>query len=351
MSRYYVSGPMSGIPGYNFHAFDAATAALDFLGHEVVSPAEHDREVYPAIESTPEFAVGAPPVGFTYESVLGWDFKQIIDCDGIVMLPGWEASRGARAEKFVAEMTGKRVLHLVTVGAGIGLPWIEGAELRLVETPKPIIVGLSGYAQTGKDTAALALGALTFERLAFADALRTSLYNLNPSIKVKSHWTKLRTHVDLVGWEAAKKLDGVRSLLQRMGTEAVRNTIDDNAWVNVVRHRIEHAYDGMAEVTEPARFVVTDVRFPNEAKLIKELGGEVWRIKRDGYAPVNAHVSETALDDWPFDQHVRNVGDMQDYTNKVAFIALRRGLLNEAHTARLNEFFEAEDTALAESAS
>lgn len=343
MSRFYASGPMSGHPGYNFWSFDAAEAALTFLDHDVVSPAQHDRELYPGIDETPECIAGTPLDGLAYANVLGWDFKQIVDCDGIVMLPGWENSVGAQAELFVARAVGKRVLHLVTRGDGIGLPWTEGAELVLVEPPKPIIVGLSGYAQTGKDTAALALGALTFERLAFADALRASLYALNPTIKVKSHWTKLRTHVDLVGWEAAKKLDGVRALLQRMGTEAVREIIGQDSWTNVIRHRIDHAYDGMDEVTEPARFVLTDVRFPNEAKLIKELGGEVWRIDRADFKPVNAHASESALDDWDFDEHIYNNGrDLQSYTNLVAEMALARGLLPAGIAERLNAFFNAD---------
>lgn len=342
---------MSGLPGYNFAAFDAATACLDFLGHDVVSPAEHDRQLYPGIDDTPECIAGVPLDGLTYASVLGWDFKQIVDCDGIVLIPGWERSVGAQYELTVAKATGKRVFHLVTSdGGGIGLPWVEGAELRLIEPPKPIVIGLSGYAQTGKDTAALAFGALDFTRLAFADALRESLYALNPTIKVKGNWTKLQTHVQKVGWEQAKKLDGVRALLQRMGTEAVRNVIAEDAWTNVVRRRIEGAYAGFDTQPEPARYVITDVRFPNEAKLIKELGGEVWRIEREGFGPVNGHPSETALDDWPFDAIVANEGDLTTYTNTVAETAARRGVLSPIITERLLAFFDA-DTALADTAS
>lgn len=337
--RLYITAPMTNVPCYNHVAIDAAAEFIKHAGHESVSPAEHEREVIPHIADTPGYATGARLDETHRLPLLTWDLHQVLDCDGIVVLPG-KGGRGMRIESDVARATDKRIFHLVTVGAGIGLPWIEGAELRLVETPKPIIVGLSGYAQTGKDTAALALGALTFERLAFADALRASLYALNPSIKVKSHWTKLRTHVDLVGWETAKKLDGVRALLQRMGTEAVREVIGQDSWTNVIRARIEHAYDGMAEVTEPARFVLTDVRFPNEAKLIKELGGEVWRIERAGFKPVNAHASESALDGWDFDKHIYNNGrDLQSYTNVVAEVALNRGLLPADIAARLGEFF------------
>lgn len=339
--KLYVSGPMSMMPGYNFASFDTAAQVLDYLGHDPISPADHDRELYPGIDETPECIAGTPLSDLSYANVLGWDFQQIIDSDGIVLIPGWEASRGAQYELTVARACGKRVFHLVTNGGGgIGLPWVDGADFALIEPPKPVIIGLSGYAQTGKDTAALALGALGFTRLAFADALRESLYQLNPTIKVKGNWTKLQTHVQTVGWEQAKKLDGVRALLQRMGTEAVRMVIDENAWTNVVRARIDHAYDGFDTQPEPARYVITDVRFPNEAKMIADMGGEVWRVHREGFAPVNAHASEAALDDWPFDAHLTNDGQsIELYTNVVAETAWLRGVLDPAVSERLAAFF------------
>ena len=50
----------------------------------------------------------------------------------------------------------------------------------------------------------------------------------------------------------------------------------------------------------------TDVRFPNEAQKIKDLGGVVWRIEREGVAPVNSHISEYAILDYPFDAKIPN---------------------------------------------
>lgn len=344
--KLYVSGPMRNIAQFNFPAFDAARDYLNWLGHEVFSPADNDRAVWPECEQAPGFAEGTSysgdvaPIGYSFHKLFVWDVQSLSDADGIVLLPGWERSEGAALELHVARAFRLRTFHLVTKGSGIGQPWIENGELSLVELPKPVIVGLSGYAQTGKDTAALTFGALGFTRLAFADALREALYVLNPSIKVKGNWTKLQTHVQRVGWEEAKRLDGVRRLLQRMGTDVARNIIADDAWTAIMQRRIEASYTGFDETPEAARYVITDVRFPNEAKLINDLGGEVWRIEREGYGPINNHPSETALDDWSFDARIANDGaDLTLYTNVIAETACLRGLLDDATTERLLEFF------------
>ena len=63
MSKYkkYLAGPMRNYPQFNFPAFDSAAAYLRVLYGSlatVVNPADHDREVYPDIESWPGFATG-----------------------------------------------------------------------------------------------------------------------------------------------------------------------------------------------------------------------------------------------------------------------------------------------------
>ena len=60
--------------------------------------------------------------------------------------------------------------------------------------------------------------------------------------------------------------------------------------------------------------VVPDVRFPDEAQSIKERGGVIVRIKREGYEPVNAHISETAYQDQDF--IIVNDGTPEDLYNE-----------------------------------
>lgn len=117
--KLYISGPMTGLPSFNFPQFDHATAALRAQGYDIVSPAEHDRAVvkaagkYVRIENVPGYAEGdvqkyTDAVG-TLHDFLVWDFAQIAACDGIALLPNWEHSSGARAERFVAESLHKEV--------------------------------------------------------------------------------------------------------------------------------------------------------------------------------------------------------------------------------------------------
>jgi hypothetical protein len=64
-------------------------------------------------------------------------------------------------------------------------------------------------------------------------------------------------------------------------------------------------------------FVITDVRFPNEANLIKLKGGEVWRVNRGANKPINSHSSESAMDDYKFDRIISNESTIQSLESEV----------------------------------
>lgn len=156
------------------------------------------------------------------------------------------------------------------------------------------IIGLSGYAQSGKDTVGKYLiEKYGFKRISFADKLREVLYAQNPIVvcDVDSQ-RRVQDVVDYYGWEAAKStFVEIRQLLQALGTEAGRKVLGENVWVEAALRDLP---DG--------NYVVTDVRFPNEAEAVHEL----WRVVRPGYGPINDHPSETALDNFVFDRIIRN---------------------------------------------
>jgi hypothetical protein len=106
LGKFYLAGPMRGHAHYNFPAFLMAKAHLTSLGFVIVDPATHDLEGGIDVTKTLE------EQGFDTKKALGWDFQQIVDCRGIIMLDGWEKSSGAKAERLVAEMTGKEILRL-----------------------------------------------------------------------------------------------------------------------------------------------------------------------------------------------------------------------------------------------
>jgi hypothetical protein len=163
-----------------------------------------------------------------------------------------------------------------------------------------VIIGLSGYAQVGKDTVANYLvDHYGFVKVSFADPIREALYKLDPKIRVDElAGVSLANAVDHMGWEEVKRLSSdARELLQRLGTEVGREMFGKDFWVN----------QGLLRAKEHSNVVFADTRFPNEADAIKEHSGKVWRITKQGHDPVNRHASETALDDYQgFDLHIQN---------------------------------------------
>ena len=104
--KVYTAGPMTGIPQFNYPAFISYAASLRAHGFEVVSPAElDDPDDKEAALASPDGSMlhytGATRK--TWGDFLARDVKLIADdgIEAIVVLPGWERSRGARLETYV----------------------------------------------------------------------------------------------------------------------------------------------------------------------------------------------------------------------------------------------------------
>ena len=145
------------------------------------------------------------------------------------------------------------------------------------------LVGLAGYAGSGKDAAASALVDAGYARRGFADALKDL--------------------AERIGWDGAKDDTG-RRLLQELGV-GCRNVLGADVWVDAL----------MGRITGPT--VITDVRFPNEVTAIANHGGIVVRVVRPGVCPARGHISETSLDDL----------DLPVIVNDGSLDELRRSLL------------------------
>jgi len=97
----YLAGPMTGITDkhgnstHNYPAFHAAAADLRARGHTVVSPAE----LHPHAVTNPQ----------TWEDYMRADLRALLGTDAVVVLPGWEHSKGARLEVTIAKTLGMLV--------------------------------------------------------------------------------------------------------------------------------------------------------------------------------------------------------------------------------------------------
>ena len=92
---FYISGPMTGYPNYNFELFNKVADILRDKGLKIHNPAEHYVE------------------GWCIKQYMTVDLNVIInDCDGIVLLPGWHSSFGANVEAFAAFSCGKKAMEI-----------------------------------------------------------------------------------------------------------------------------------------------------------------------------------------------------------------------------------------------
>lgn len=92
----YVAGPMTGLPDFNYPAFNAAAAQLRAMGHTVLNPAENP----------------VPACG-TWQGYMRMALAQLVQCECIVLLPGWAESKGALIERKLAQVLQMEVVHFL----------------------------------------------------------------------------------------------------------------------------------------------------------------------------------------------------------------------------------------------
>ena len=133
----------------------------------------------------------------------------------------------------------------------------------------PLLIALHGLPGSGKDTFAAALDRNVWSKVSFAAPLKRGLSTMlgipledmeNPTLKNAPNY---------------KYGKSIRFMLQSLGTEWGRQLIADEIWVQQGKENIEHQFSHGMNV------VNTDLRFPNEAKMVKELGGYIIHIIRD----------------------------------------------------------------------
>ena len=112
-------------------------------------------------------------------------------------------------------------------------------------------------------------------------------------------------------------------MLQLFGTDCMRNGFFDGIWVSLVKQKILENPD--------TNWVIPDVRFPNEMRMINSVQGQVWQVRRgdmpdwfyqrrdNGVEPKDVHASEWAWieSDSNFDRIVSNDGSLEELLEKI----------------------------------
>jgi hypothetical protein len=186
----------------------------------------------------------------------------------------------------------------------------------MASSHKPLVLGLGHKARHGKDTAAAMIKKergddLKIVSINFADALRTYVNEDINSLAAGSKdpaviQTCYKVYCKLWGvdYDPNAVVDATyvhgkqRALLQAIG-QGKRDVLPDY-WIDLWREAVE--------ATDADVVLVTDMRYPNEARLIKELNGYTLKITRAGYKGLSpeaaGHISENALNDFVFDYNV-----------------------------------------------
>jgi hypothetical protein len=199
-----------------------------------------------------------------------------------------------------------------------------------------MIIGVCGFIGSGKDTVADYLTNFHgFRRESFAGSLKDAVANvfgwdrtmLEGRTKQAREW---REQVD-PWW--SKRLDmphlTPRWILQYWGTEVCRNGFHDDMWIASLENKLRTSTDDV---------VISDCRFPNEIKSIKDAGGIIVCVER-GIRPhwydvaiqankgdpkaqtwltkEGIHASETAWVGTRFNRTFDNNGTIDDLFQKV----------------------------------
>jgi hypothetical protein len=190
-----------------------------------------------------------------------------------------------------------------------------------------MIIGICGLIGSGKGTVADILQTQhSWNKISFADSLKDCVsavfgwprHLLEGDTEESRIW---REQVD-PWWAEHLGMPNLtpRWILQFWGTEVLRQSFHNDIWIHSVRRKLSNAN---------SNFVIPDTRFPNEIKMIKEVGGEIWLVKRGkdpewlqkyqshSIIPDDIHASEWMWAKSDFDHVVYNDGTLEDLYNRV----------------------------------
>ena len=190
-----------------------------------------------------------------------------------------------------------------------------------------MIIGICGLIGSGKGTVAdILVEQHNYEKLSFADKLKDGVSSvfgwdrqmLEGDTDASRKW---REEEDKFWTEETGETVTPRLILQLFGTDCMRNGFYDGIWVSLVKQELLKNKD--------KNYVIPDVRFENEAKMIRSLGGRICQVRRGpdplwfrlykdlGQEPTDVHKSEWAWANVQMDYILANDGTPDDLKNLV----------------------------------
>lgn len=160
-----------------------------------------------------------------------------------------------------------------------------------------MLIGLTGDSRSGKDSVAgILVTEFGYEQRNLATPIRKMLLDINPYLE--DGCNLLYAYEQAAGdWDYIKLHypDSV-DLMIGLG-QAARDHIGEDVWLTATMKNL------------PEKLVIADVRQPNEYRKIKELGGQIWHIRRPG---TTRRGMDGLLDGYRFDATIDNIGTLSD---------------------------------------
>jgi hypothetical protein len=204
------------------------------------------------------------------------------------------------------------------------------------------LIGISGKIGSGKDTVGAILQVLKTAALHDSNAiarivanpfLMSSVQSQFDNWKIKKFAKKVKLIAELLTGIPVEKFEDqefkltnlppewsvnntpmtVRELLQKIGTDCMRNNLHSQTWVNAL----------FSDYKPDEKWLITDVRFLNEAVAIKKRGGMIIRVDRG--LDTGTHPSETELDKYNFDYVIPNKQGLRELIKEVKKFAIFNG--------------------------
>ena len=192
-----------------------------------------------------------------------------------------------------------------------------------------MIIGICGLIGSGKGSVAdILVENHNFEKLSFADKLKDGVASVfswdRDMLEGDTDRSRIWREKQDEFWTPETAMSVTpRLILQLIGTDCMRNGFFDGIWVSLVKQKILESPD--------KNWIIPDVRFPNEVKMIQSVKGQVWQIRRgelpgwfidkrdNNIDPITVHASEWAWidQDNAFEQIIQNDGSLDELQKTV----------------------------------
>lgn len=185
----------------------------------------------------------------------------------------------------------------------------------MIEIQPKILIGLAGKAGVGKTTIAQCFVKWGYVQLSYATPLKTALAVLT-GLPIEHFIDSELKEIKIPGLDISP-----RTLMQKIGTECIRNMIHPNFWIWKMRHSISAHSD--------RDIIIDDIRFENEAQLIRNNGGIVIHLTRSFISPTKhtKHKSERPLEHYKNDIII-NIQESPELTAKYIILIYNKGNKN-----------------------